>query len=89
MTKPHIKRQLLAGIVVVITTVTVSVAGNYFYVIPEISRRISPTLVDEIGGARFHLTAGVIPFNAIKSTINFVVFTIIYSKLLPKIKQYL
>lgn len=84
-----LKLPKLIGIMCLMTVVQIVVASasNYFLIVPLYGKYMNFD-VNSMGGMRFFISAGVIPFNALKIGLNSIIFIIIYKALIPKIKRY-
>lgn len=68
--------------------IIIASVSNYFLILPMYAKYMNFD-VNSIGGMKFVITAGVIPFNAIKIALNSMMFIIIYKALIPKIRRYI
>lgn len=85
-----VKISKLIGTMCLMTLVQIIIASvsNYFLILPMYAKYMNFD-VNSIGGMKFVITAGVIPFNAIKIALNSMMFIIIYKALIPKIRRYI
>ena len=84
-----VKKLIFASVAASVVAVIVSALSNYFIIIRLYETFVNPEIMSFVGGAKNYIVAGVLPFNAIKSVINSVMFVTIYKALVPKIKRFI